>query len=117
MGSGSGVGAAKRAGELVTRADVELHVTLGQVALDGSQGDEQRLGDLAVAEAVGSEPSDSTLAGRQRVKAAAGSLAGPRAARESSSRAVGPCRGAASVSEVERFAQRFTRLAAISGAA
>lgn len=41
-----------------------------QVALDSAGGDEQGLSDLAIAEAVGGELCDASLAGRERVASA-----------------------------------------------
>ena len=50
--------------------------------LDGAQRDEQRLGDLAVAHALGGQPRDAQLAGGQRVDAGAHDAARPRARRD-----------------------------------
>jgi hypothetical protein len=47
--------------------DVELGVGVREVAFDGFHGEEQRLGNLAVALAPGCQLGDSALGGRQRL--------------------------------------------------
>src|SRR4051794_90793 len=47
------------------RADVELPVAAGEVYFDRLLGHKQRLGDVAVRAALGGEPRDPELAGRE----------------------------------------------------
>jgi hypothetical protein len=49
---------------LLAGGDGELLVGVGEVAFDGSSGDEQVLGDVAVGEAGGGELGNATLARR-----------------------------------------------------
>src|SRR5580765_7909609 len=51
--------------ELSPRADPELRVCVGEVHLDRVDGDEQRLRDLLVREAVRGELDDALLCGRE----------------------------------------------------
>ena len=57
------------AGEFGAARDVELLEGVGEVGLDGSPGDVEPLGDLAVAVAVGGERGDAVLGGGERVDA------------------------------------------------
>ena len=92
----------ERGGELASRADVELHVRVCEVALDGAQRDEQALGDLAVREAVGGELRDALFAGRECGAAAKRGAAGAGAGcEEFFACSAGESRGAAAVGEVE----------------
>src|SRR5918999_283752 len=63
------------------RADPELAVDAREVDLDRLRCDEQRLGDLAVRVSLGRHLGDAALAGRERVDAAEGDAAWPRAGR------------------------------------
>lgn len=54
-------------GEPVAGADGELVVGAEEAFLDGFEGDEQRLGDLAVRHALGGERGDPVLGWRERV--------------------------------------------------
>ena len=49
-------------GELLAGGDGELLVGVGEVPFDGSGGDEEVLGDVAVGETGGGELGDATLA-------------------------------------------------------
>src|SRR4051812_5967333 len=53
--------------QLSARADAELAVGRAEVTLDGLLGHEQRLGDLAVAEALRRQVGDAELRRRQRL--------------------------------------------------
>jgi hypothetical protein len=61
-GRGLDVGGGECFGELLTGADVELLVGVGEVPFDGSGGDEEVLRGLAVGEPGGGELGDATLA-------------------------------------------------------
>ncbi len=50
--------------ELASRIELQLPKDTGEMALDSAGGDEERLGDLAVCQAVGRELRDTTFAGR-----------------------------------------------------
>src|SRR5258705_11543614 len=50
-------------GQLLARFDVELAVAVGQVHLDGPQGDEEGLRDLLVGLALGGELADAQFGG------------------------------------------------------
>ena len=54
--------------ELAPRVELQLAEDAREVALDRACGDEQRLCDLAVGEALAGELGDAALAGRQRVE-------------------------------------------------
>ena len=55
-------GVSECAGEILSCAEVELAVSAREVAFDGAEGNEERLGDLAITEAVRGELCDSPLA-------------------------------------------------------
>jgi hypothetical protein len=55
-------------GELNARADAQLPEGVAEVQLDSLAGDEQRLGDLPVAQSGGSVLGDTTLGGGERVQ-------------------------------------------------
>ena len=59
--------AGERARELAAASDIELALDPIEVRLGGLGGDEQRLCDLAIGEAIGGEPRDTQLAGGERV--------------------------------------------------
>ena len=61
----------ERARESGARGDLELAIGGAEVHLHGPHGDEQRLRDLGVREALGGERGDATLARRQRLHARA----------------------------------------------
>jgi hypothetical protein len=70
--SSSGTGDAQGVTQVVTRADVKLAVGVSEMGLDGLGGDEQRLGNLGIAEALGGELGDPALRGGEGVSAAMG---------------------------------------------
>jgi hypothetical protein len=47
--------------ELASRIELQLPKDTGEMALDSAGGDEERLGDLAICEAVGRELGDTTF--------------------------------------------------------
>ena len=59
----------RRGGELAAAANVELAVDAVEVSLGGLGGDERRLRDLTVGEALGSEPRHPELAGGECITA------------------------------------------------
>jgi hypothetical protein len=96
----------ERARDLAASGDLKLSVDAVQMRLGGRGGDEQRLRDLAIGEAFGSEPRDPQLSRGQRVAArdrvaswlgAGGNQLG--------ARSVGDPRRAAPMGEVERTLQ------------
>src|SRR4051794_39398778 len=92
--------------ELAARGDAQLHERVAQVPLDGLHGDEERLGDLAVGEALGRELSHAALArgqGRGALPARAAGL-GARGD-ELLADAAGEGGGSGGGGEVERAAQ------------
>ena len=93
----------ERVGELAAAGDLELAIDMAEVPLGGLGGDEQRLRDLAIGQALGGEPCDAQLAGGQRV--AAGDRVTPRLrARRDQLRArlVGDPPRTATVGEIQR---------------
>src|ERR1039458_10132595 len=60
--------AGERVGELAAAGDLELAIDAAEMGLGGLGGDKQRLGDLPIRQALGGKPSDSQLAGGQRVR-------------------------------------------------
>ena len=58
----------KRSGKLISRLNPQLAEDAREVTLDCPCGNEERLGDLAVGEALAGELDNAALAGRQRVE-------------------------------------------------
>ena len=108
---------ASAAGRSPASRHVELAVGAGEVHLHGPAGEEERFGDLAVAQAVGGHRRDAALLGRERVDAAAG---GASRARSGGSqlvhRPVGLDHRPAPVREVEAIAERLAGIAAMPAA-
>ena len=79
----------ERVGQVAARRDPELRVRVAQVPLDRLARDEELLGDLAVAPALGRELGDAALARAERLAARGArpaARAGPAAASSSSAR-------------------------------
>jgi hypothetical protein len=96
--------------------DPELAIHAAEVRLGGLGGDEQRLGDLAIGEAIGGEPGDTQLAGGQRV--AAGDRVAPwlgAGGDQLGTRPVCDARRAAAMGEIERAFELGARLDAAPG--
>jgi hypothetical protein len=103
----------ERPRELVAAGDIELAVDAVEVGLGGAGRDEQRLRNLAIGEAFGSQPRDPQFGGRQRV--AAGDCIAPwLGARgdQLGTRAGGDSPRAAAVCEIQRPLQLRARLGA-----
>src|SRR5215211_3571178 len=79
LGTGGRQGPARqRARELISRVEPELAEDARQVPFNRAGGDEQRLCDLAVGEALAGELGDAALAGGQRVEPGQDDSARPR---------------------------------------
>src|SRR5207237_8765601 len=104
--------------QLVARCHVELAIYVAQVPLDCVLGQEQRLGDAAVAVAARGQLRDPPLARGEGIDAGHRRPAGPRAAGQQL--LAGPlleCSRPALVSEVQRAAQRLATIHPPSGPA
>src|SRR6266487_4827218 len=71
----------ERCGEVTARVDVELAVGAAQMLLDRLRGDEERLGDLLVAQPLGRHLRDAPLARGQLVDTTQEPCAWPRTGR------------------------------------
>ena len=108
---------AERRRQLRAAGHVELAVGAGQVHLDRPAGEEQGLGDLAVAQPLGRHRRDAALLRRERVDAADGGAARARSGRSQLvHRPIGLDHRPAPVREVEPFAQRLAGVAAMAAA-
>ena len=58
----------ERVGQFPSRGDLQLAIDAPEVHLDGLAGQEQPLGDLAVAPACGGRISDAALGGSKRIR-------------------------------------------------
>jgi hypothetical protein len=70
--SSSRTGDAQGVSQAVTRADVKLAVGVSEMGLDGLGGDEQGLGNLGIAQALGGELGGPAFRGGEGVSAAMG---------------------------------------------
>src|SRR6185369_16305421 len=105
-------------GEFGAGGDVELAEGVAEVGLDRRLGDEQVLGDLPVARAVGRQGGDPALARGQRVRAGQGGPPGPGAGREQLALHLGgQPGGAGALGEIERAEQRLPGLRPLAGSA
>jgi len=68
-GAEIGIADTEQNSELASRIELQLPKDTGEMAFNSAGGDEERLGDLAVCEAVGRELRDTTFAGCQRLEA------------------------------------------------
>ena len=103
--------------KLLAATDLELLVDVAEVCGDGSDGDEQCLGDLAVRQSFRGEPRDAQLCGGQRV--AAGDRVAPglgAGGDQFFARPGGDPPRTAMVGDIERLLERRSRLDTAAGA-
>jgi hypothetical protein len=101
--------------QLVAGRDLELLEDVSEVGLDGSLGDEEALCDLAVGRALGREPGDAELAGRQGLDT--GEDGPARTAAGGEELLAGALRercGTCAVSELEAMPQAVARLCSMT---
>src|SRR5215208_2837569 len=103
----------QRGRKLVPRLDSELAEHAGEVTLDRARRDEERLGDLPVAEALARELGDAALAGGQRVEPSEHDSSRPRSRGAKLGLGVfGEGPRAPAVGGIESLAEKFPRFGA-----
>jgi hypothetical protein len=117
-GLAAGSAQCERGGELFACLDVELAVAVGEVHLDGAEGDEEGLRDLLVGVALGGELDDAELGGGERIAAGLCDAAGAGAGEaELVACLVDERGGAAAVGEVGALGENLPGVGALAGPA